>query len=489
MIKYKLEDISLVVGGGTPPTTNERNYDGDIVWITPKDLSDQNEKFIERGQRSITLEGFNACSAQMIPPYNILMSSRAPIGLLAINRYECCTNQGFKSLILNKDICDVDYVYYYLKHHIREIESLGSGTTFKEVSKKALQSFEFSLPELEVQLKISKLLSDIDAKITLNRSINHNLEAMAKQLYDYWFVQFDFPDENGMPYKSSGGKMVWNEKLKREIPEGWNLIFAKDVCPIITGKEDANFSTVYGQYPFFTCAKENLNCDTYAFDGSSILIAGNGDFNVKHYTGKFNAYQRTYVLIPKLEYYACLFFAASSKIRQFKDNSNGSIVKFITKGDIEDIELLESKNSHLYSTLNSLLFSIEQNNQEVVELTKLRDSLLPLLMNGQVSINYDLESIISQLHDAKKAYFTNHRGRQVTKFVYICAEENSTRGKGGGLWAKSCRLLSQNSAVFRHSGGVFARGRPPHVGVPSGARPLARHALADSAAARHSPAA
>ena len=220
---------------------------------------------------------------------------------------------------------------------------------------------------------------------------------MAKQLYDYWFVQFDFPDENGKPYKSSGGKMVWNEKLKREIPDGWNLIFAKDVCPIITGKEDANFATVYGQYPFFTCAKENLNCDTYTFDGSSILIAGNGDFNVKHYTGKFNAYQRTYVLIPNIEYYACLFFAASSKIRQFNDNSNGSIVKFITKGDVEDIELLESKNIHLYNTLNSLLFSIEQNDQEIVELAKRRDFLLPLLMNGQVKVgversrlNYDL---------------------------------------------------------------------------------------------------
>ena len=82
----------------------------------------------------------------------------------------------------------------------------------------------------------------------------------------------------------------------------------------------------------------------------------------------------------------------------------------------------------------------------------------------------------------KKAYFTNHRGRQVTKFVYICAEEDSTREKGSGRWEKSCRLLSQNSAVFRHSGGVFARGRAPHVGVPSGTRPLARHALADSAA-------
>ena len=220
---------------------------------------------------------------------------------------------------------------------------------------------------------------------------------MAKQLYDYWFVQFDFPDENGKPYKSSGGKMVWNEKLKREIPEGWNIVFAKDVCPIITGKEDANFSTTHGQYPFFTCAKENLFCDTYAFDESSILIAGNGDFNVKHYTGKFNAYQRTYVLTPNPEYYACLFFAANSKIGQFKDNSNGSIIKFITKGDVENIELYKSENKYLYNTLNSLLFSIEQNNQEISSLTKLRDEMAPLLMNGQVKVgiersrlNYDL---------------------------------------------------------------------------------------------------
>ncbi len=220
---------------------------------------------------------------------------------------------------------------------------------------------------------------------------------MAKQLYDYWFVQFDFPDENGKPYKSSGGKMVWNEKQKREIPEGWNIVFAKGVCPIITGKEDANFSTTHGQYPFFTCAKENLFCDTYAFDESSILIAGNGDFNVKHYTGKFNAYQRTYVLTPNPEYYACLFFAANSKIGQFKDNSNGSIIKFITKGDVENIELYKSENKHLYNTLNSLLFSIEQNNQEISSLAKLRDEMAPLLMNGQVKagversrLNYDL---------------------------------------------------------------------------------------------------
>ena len=303
-------------------------------------------------------------------------------------------SQDIAKITCKEELLDKRFAYYLISSDMvkRQLSAAAQQTKIRHTSPDKIKDCTVWLPPLPEQKKIGQLLSDIDRKIALNRSINHNLEAMAKQLYDYWFLQFDFPDENGKPYKSSGGKMVWNEKLKREIPEGWNLIFAKDVCPIITGKEDANFSTVYGQYPFFTCAKENLNCDTYAFDGTSILIAGNGDFNVKHYTGKFNAYQRTYVLTPNLKYYACLFFAASSKIRQFKDNSNGSIVKFITKGDVEDIELLESKSSHLYNTLNSLLFSTEQNDQEIVELTKLRDSLLPLFMNGQASLNYDLSN-------------------------------------------------------------------------------------------------
>ena len=116
--KYKLGNIADIINGATPSTQDIRNYDGNIIWITPKDLSDQKTKRIRRGQRNITIKGFNSCSAQMIPPHNILMSSRAPIGLLAINENECCTNQGFKNLVINKSICDVDYIYYYLKFHI-----------------------------------------------------------------------------------------------------------------------------------------------------------------------------------------------------------------------------------------------------------------------------------------------------------------------------------------------------------------------------------
>ena len=115
--KYKLGDIADIINGATPSTSCEDNYDGEIVWITPKDLSEQKAKYVERGSRNITQEGFNSCSAQMIPAYNILMSSRAPIGLLAINTAECCTNQGFKNIVVDRSICDVDFLYYYLKYN------------------------------------------------------------------------------------------------------------------------------------------------------------------------------------------------------------------------------------------------------------------------------------------------------------------------------------------------------------------------------------
>lgn len=124
---------------------------------------------------------------------------------------------------------------------------------------------------------------------------------------------------------------------------GHNTI-ASALTNIVTGKEDANFSSPNGKYNFFTCSSNTLKCDEYAFNASSILIAGNGEFNVKHYTGKFNAYQRTYVLIPDLEYYALLYLASMYQIKSFKSAASGSIVKFITKGDIENIPVFIPDN-------------------------------------------------------------------------------------------------------------------------------------------------
>lgn len=236
------------------------------------------------------------------------------------------------------------------------------------------------------EVSVGKFIAGIMDKIALLTRINFKLEAMARQLYDYWFLQCDFPDKNGRPYKSCGGSMVWNEMLKRDIPEGWSVI--PIASNIKTGKEDANFASPDGVYPFFTCAQQTLRCDKNAFCGSAILIAGNGDFNVKHYTGAFNAYQRTYVLIPEIEYYGLSYFASLDRINSFKSESSGSIIKYITKKDIENIVIAvpPASDAFSYGIINECIFECEKNLIQIEALQRLRDDLLPLLMNGQISI-------------------------------------------------------------------------------------------------------
>ena len=177
--EYKLGDIATIVNGSTPSTNCPQYYDGNIIWITPKDLSEQKSKFITKGNRNITIEGYNSCSTQLIPAHNILLTSRAPIGLIAINDVECCTNQGFKNIIIDTQIADVEYLYYYLKYHIKEIEKLGTGTTFMEVSKSSLEHYKISIPKLDIQKKNSLVLSLIDRKISLNKQINQNLYSVS----------------------------------------------------------------------------------------------------------------------------------------------------------------------------------------------------------------------------------------------------------------------------------------------------------------------
>lgn len=232
---------------------------------------------------------------------------------------------------------------------------------------------------------IGNFLFKINKKIENNNKISAKLEQMAKLIYDYYFVQFDYPDENGKPYKSSGGAMKYNEILKREIPINLEIVKIKDILNVKTGKEDANFSTKDGKYPFFTCAEKPLKCDISAFYGNAILVAGNGSFAVNHYTGNFNAYQRTYVLIPPKKYYSVLFIEAEKSIKKFKNNSRGSIIKFITKGDIENISIIKDIDGKIYNLLNGIFEQIELLEKENQKLSSLRDFLLPMLMNGQVS--------------------------------------------------------------------------------------------------------
>src|SRR5699024_3520250 len=227
---------------------------GEIPWITPKDLSIQNSKYISSGERNITRLGLKSISNRLLPKGTILLSSRAPIGLISIANNELSTNQGFKNIICKKNEIDNEYLYYLLQIIIPQLEKLGTGTTFKELSKSTLEELKISIESNIIhQQKIASILSALDDKIELNNQINAELEAMAKTLYDYWFVQFEFPLASAssataassvtnsgtealeVPYKSSGGKMVYNEQLKREIPEGWEVKSLYEIADFING--------------------------------------------------------------------------------------------------------------------------------------------------------------------------------------------------------------------------------------------------------------
>lgn len=174
----KISDIGSVVGGATPSTKKPENYEGGtIAWITPKDLSTFSGRYIERGERNITRLGLQSCSTRLLPKGTVLFSSRAPIGYVAIAANEVCTNQGFKSVIPNKNI-DPIFLYYLLKYNKEKIEGMGSGTTFKEVSGSTMKNIVVSIPkDKKIQEKIALVLGSLDDKIEKNESINNNLVA------------------------------------------------------------------------------------------------------------------------------------------------------------------------------------------------------------------------------------------------------------------------------------------------------------------------
>lgn len=210
-IKVKLSDIGTVVGGSTPFTKNLDNYDGNIAWITPKDLAGYNKVYISKGERNITEVGFKSCSAKMLPKNSVLFSSRAPIGYVAISENDLCTNQGFKSIIPNEKI-DYKFLYYLLKYNKDYIASKGSGSTFQEISGSVMKGIELSIPkDINDQKKISKVLFDIDKKIELNNEINNNLQELINNIFISKFVNFD--GYNG-DYKTTD---------LGDIPTGWNI--------------------------------------------------------------------------------------------------------------------------------------------------------------------------------------------------------------------------------------------------------------------------
>ena len=299
----------------------------------------------------------------------------------------------------NKDILDGRYLNAllhtdYAKKYFA-CNASGSGQRYA-LSVEALNSFPVPMIPLRNQERIGEIFSALDKKIELNRRINQNLEAMAKQLYDYWFVQFDFPNEEGKPYKSSGGKMIWNDRLKREIPVSWNNGTIKNFMKIFTGKKDVS-KAIPGKYKFFSCAPEPITSNEFIYDGYAVLVSGNGSYTgrVGFYKGKFDLYQRTYACVLDENQHDISFFYYTLKYLFqpiFSGGRHGSSIPYIVLGDLADFNFAFNENvkNMFVNTVKSMFDEQLLRQCEIEELTKQRDELLPLLMNGQVSVNSDL---------------------------------------------------------------------------------------------------
>ena len=309
----RLGDICTVVSGSTPKSNIPEYWDGDIKWITPAELTEQSY-IITDSARHITELGVQKTGLKPFPAGTVILSSRAPIGKTAIAGCEMYCNQGFKNLICSDQVNN-RYLYWFLTCNTDYLNSLGRGATFKEISKGIVEDIEIPLPPISKQVEIAEKFEKVSDLIALRKEQLAKLDQLVKSRFIELFDGKEYPT------------LKWN-----------------DVFNTTTGKLDSNAMVENGEYPFFTCAKEVLRIDKYAFEQEALLLAGNnaaGKYDVKYYNGKFNAYQRTYVLGMKQKWSYQLFrYQLEDKLVYLQQQSLGGLTKYLTLKILGELEFI-----------------------------------------------------------------------------------------------------------------------------------------------------
>ena len=285
------------------------------------------------------------------------------------------------------------YLAYFLKtdEFQKQIYGIVGGSAIPTLSQEDLASLIVRVPNENIQNTIADILDSLDGKIALNKQINDNLEAMAKQLYDYWFVQFDFPNEEGKPYKSSGGAMVWNEKLKREIPQGWDFCFLEDLLTIRNGRDHKHLAD--GIYPVYGSGGEMRKVSEYLYDGESVLMPRKGSLNNIMYVNEAFWTVDTMFYSEMKQSNCAKYIFYTIKDIDFTRWDSGTGVPSMTSSTLYSIKLVKPQ-SEILKKFDEVISPLFEHMKHISEqnsfLTKQRDELLPLLMNGQASVNYHL---------------------------------------------------------------------------------------------------
>jgi type I restriction enzyme S subunit len=416
MIELTLKECCKFQEGYVNPSQTKREYfGGPIKWLRASDL---NDSFVHNTEKTLSIKGFKSAgkSAYLFQENSIAISKSGTIGRLGILKDKMCGNRAVINIHVNSNIADLKYIFYTLKYKKKELLLKAEGSIQKNLYVSALETITLNHRSIIDQIKIASVLSTIDSKIELNSGINAELEAKAKTIYDYWFVQFDFPDKNGKPYKTSGGKMVWNEELRREIPEGWEVQNIETCCAIVDCLHSKKSNLIFEDDQSYLLQLENI-LDNGLIDLSrkyyvtraeykkwtsrievqdgDIVITNAGrvaaNAQIPHYVKA--GIGRNITAIRPLSINATFLFLSFQGYdikRQIKLNTDSGA--FFTSFNVKGIKKLSFLRAvkDIEDNFEKIVLPLrrqrELNIRAQQELRELRDFLLPMLMNGQVRV-------------------------------------------------------------------------------------------------------
>ena len=375
--KHRPRNDAKLFEGGTYPLVQTGDVKAANLYITKND-SYYND--------------FGLKQSKLWPAGTLCITIAANIAETAILSYPMCFPDSIVGFNANPEKSSELFVYYFFEYIKKEIQKSASGSIQDNINIDYLSKMRIKVPEKKYQDKIVELLSSIDKKILLNNQINQELEAMAKTLYDYWFVQFDFPDPNGKPYKSSGGKMVYHPELKREIPEGWGVESVGNLLDKVTKAEKIENNSIefIGKIPVIDQGQKYISGFTNNENGliqpqKGHVIFGDHTRVVKYINFDYaRGADGTQVLISNNENISNVLLYHMIEDFDLSNYGYARHFKFLK----EKIVIVPDKevSSKFEIQANVIYEKIKNNIFENQELTQLRDWLLPMLMNGQVKV-------------------------------------------------------------------------------------------------------
>ena len=385
---YKLSELITLIGGGTPKTTNPEYWNGDIPWLSVKDFNNDS-RYVYSTEKTITQLGLEASSTKLLEKDDIIISARGTVGEIAMIPFPMAFNQSCYGIRAKTDFCDSIFLYYLLKFNIRILKNNVHGSVFDTITRDTFDSLYVNLPPLPVQKIIASVLSSLDDKIELNTRMNKVLEDIARALFHRWFVEFEFPNAEGRPYKSSGGKMVGSEM--GSVPEGWVVGTLGDIIELSYGKPLKEENRTGDGYPVFGSNGVVGWHKEWLVSGPGIIVGRKGNAGTVTWSSEnFFPIDTTFYVVPKYGGYNFFYIyyllktlnlpylSADSAVPGL--NRNAALTQKIIIPDTYTIKSYEIAVSSLFSQI----YFLELENRTLIEI---RDLLLPKLMNGEIPLS------------------------------------------------------------------------------------------------------